>query len=144
MPTLHFLQNSYKFVQEPQILQICYNVEHFLQDSDNIFAKIAFFRNKFLQKMRCYFHQNLKNHQITSNNCHSYRLQCRRLPQGTSKTVKIVNFDQEEVTCNFTPKVTITYSGNPPPTNNALIYTNAKPAHPHMSSSSNYDSMGNS
>ena len=40
---LHFLQESYKFVQESQILQICYNVEHFLQDSDNIFAKNAFF-----------------------------------------------------------------------------------------------------
>ena len=52
LPTLLFLQESYKFVQEPQILQICYNVEHFLQDSDNIFAKIAFFRNKFLQKIQ--------------------------------------------------------------------------------------------
>ena len=41
--TLHFLQESYKFVQESQTLQICYNVEHFLQDSDNIFAKNAFF-----------------------------------------------------------------------------------------------------
>ena len=41
--TLHFLQESYKFVQESQISQICYNVEHFLQDSDNIFAKNAFF-----------------------------------------------------------------------------------------------------
>ena len=40
---LHFLQESYKFVQESQILQICYNVEHFLQDSDNIFAKNGFF-----------------------------------------------------------------------------------------------------
>ena len=40
---LHFLQESYKFVQESHILQICYNVEHFLQDSDNIFAKNAFF-----------------------------------------------------------------------------------------------------
>ena len=35
---LHFLQESYKFVQESQNLQICYNVEHFLQDSDNISA----------------------------------------------------------------------------------------------------------
>ena len=48
---LHFLQESHKFVQELQILQICYHVEHFLQDSDNIFAKNAFFRKKFLQKM---------------------------------------------------------------------------------------------
>ena len=44
LPTLNFLQEPYKFVQESQILQICYNVEHFLQDSDNIFAKIAFLR----------------------------------------------------------------------------------------------------
>ena len=44
LSTLHFLQESYKFVQESQTLQICYNVEHFLQDSDNIFAKNAFLR----------------------------------------------------------------------------------------------------
>ena len=43
MSTLHFLQEPDKFVQESQILQICYNVDHFLQDSDNIFAKNAFF-----------------------------------------------------------------------------------------------------
>ena len=43
LPTLHFLQEAYKFVQELQILQICYNVEHFLQH----------FCKKFLQKMRC-------------------------------------------------------------------------------------------
>ena len=53
LPTLHFLQESYKFVQESQILQICYNVENFVQDSDNISTKIAFFRKKFSQKMRC-------------------------------------------------------------------------------------------
>ena len=41
--TLHFLQESYKFIQESQTLQICYNVEHFLQDSDNTIAKNAFF-----------------------------------------------------------------------------------------------------
>ena len=50
--TLHFLQESYKFIQESQILQICYNVEHFIQDSANNFAKNAFFSlKKFLQKM---------------------------------------------------------------------------------------------
>ena len=43
-PTFHFLQESYKLVQESQTLQICYNVEHFLEYSDNIFAKIAFLR----------------------------------------------------------------------------------------------------
>ena len=56
----------------------------------------------------------------------------------------MVNFDQVKVTCNFTPKVTITYSGNPPQNNNALIYTNAKPAHPYLYSSLNYDLMGDS
>ena len=49
--TLHFLQESYKFVHESQIFQVCYNVEHFLKDSDNVFEKKAFFCKKFLQKM---------------------------------------------------------------------------------------------
>ena len=53
LSTLHFLQESYKFVQESQILQICFNIEHFLQDSDNIFAKTSFFHKKILQKTRC-------------------------------------------------------------------------------------------
>ena len=33
---MHFLHESYKFVQESQILQVSHNVEHFLQESDNI------------------------------------------------------------------------------------------------------------
>ena len=45
------------------------------------------------------------------------------------RRLKIVNFDQEEFKYNSTLIVTITYSGNPPPNNNALVYTNAKPAH---------------
>ena len=40
---MHFLQEFYKFVQESQILQVCYNVEHFGQDSDNIFGKSCIF-----------------------------------------------------------------------------------------------------
>ena len=43
---MHFLQESYKFAQDFQILQICYNFEHFLQESDNIFAKFASIRKK--------------------------------------------------------------------------------------------------
>ena len=50
---MHFLQESYEFVRKTQILQICYSVEHFLQESDNIFAKFASICKKFLQKMRC-------------------------------------------------------------------------------------------
>ena len=42
LQTLHFLQESYKFVQESQILRICYSVEHFLQHFDNISAKLHF------------------------------------------------------------------------------------------------------
>ena len=41
-----------------------------------------------------------------------------KLPQDTSKRVKMV------IRCNFTPKVTITYSGNPPP-NSKLHRCNA-------------------
>ena len=41
-------------VQESQIFQVCYNVEYFLQESDNIFAKFA-----FICKKLCYFDQKL-------------------------------------------------------------------------------------
>ena len=44
---MHFLQESYKFVQESQFLHLV------SQDSDNIFAKFASIRKKFLQKIRC-------------------------------------------------------------------------------------------
>ena len=44
---MHFLQESHKFVQESQIPQNCYNVEHFLQKSDNILTKLAYIRKKF-------------------------------------------------------------------------------------------------
>ena len=57
MPTLHFLEKSYKFVQELPFLQICYNVEHFLEDSDNFFAKIA---EKKTKNVMCYFDQKFK------------------------------------------------------------------------------------
>ena len=87
LPTLHSLQESYKIVQKPQILQICYNVEHFLQESDNIFA------NKFLQKMRCVFRPESQK----SANCQKQQPQLpftmHRLSQGPSKKVKMVNFD---------------------------------------------------
>ena len=68
----------------------------------------------------------------------------RKRFKSTNPPTKLVKFDQEEFTCTFTSKVTITYSSNPPPTNNALVYTNAKPKHPYLSSSSSYDSIGNS
>ena len=51
-PTLHFLQEFHTFMQESQILQSCYNVEHFLQDSDNISAKIPFCVRSLYKK--CY------------------------------------------------------------------------------------------
>ena len=50
---MHFLLESYEFVQKSQILQVCYNVERFLQESDNIFAKFVSICKKFLQKIRC-------------------------------------------------------------------------------------------
>ena len=50
---MHFLQESYEFVRNTQFLQACCSVEHFLQESDNIFAKFASICKKLLQKMRC-------------------------------------------------------------------------------------------
>ena len=87
--------------------------------------KLHFFRNKFLQKIQSDI--STKNSKIIKYQQQQPHLPftMHRLPQDHRKMIKIVNFDQEEFTCNFTlpPKVTITYSGNPPPTNNALIYT---------------------
>ena len=53
LPIIHFLKESHKFVKESQILQVCYNVEHYLQELDNVFAKFASICKKFLQKKRC-------------------------------------------------------------------------------------------
>ena len=81
LSTLHSLQAPYKFVQESQILQICYNVDHFLQDSVNIFAKNAFFSQEVLTKnVMCYFNKNFKNHQTTSNSCRLQCTNCTRIP----------------------------------------------------------------
>ena len=45
---MHFLQESYEFVRKTQILQVCYSVEHFLQDSDNILQNLHLFvRNSY-------------------------------------------------------------------------------------------------
>ena len=121
LPTLHFLQESYKIVQEPQILQICYNVEYFLQEI-TFLQKLHFFRNEFLQKCDVLFRPKIQKSLNYQHQQPHLPLTMHRLPQGPSKTVKMVNFDQEEFTCNLTPKVTKPYSGNPQPTNNALIY----------------------
>ena len=105
MPTLLFLQESYKFVQETQILQICYNVEHFLQDSDNIFAKIAFFFViNFYKNYDVIFRPKIQKSSNYQQQQPHLPFTMQRLPQDPRKMVKIVNFDQEEFTCNFTPK----------------------------------------
>ena len=57
---MHFLQESYKFLQESQLLKICYNVERFLQESYNILTKFAYIRKKFLQKIRVKSTKNSK------------------------------------------------------------------------------------
>ena len=42
-----------------------------------------------------------------------------KLSQDPSKRVHIVNFEQEEYTCNFTPKITTTYSSYETPDKNS-------------------------
>ena len=106
MSTLHFLQEPYQFVQESQTLQICYNVDHFLQDSDNIFAKNACFSQEVLTK-KCDVLSRPK-FQKSSN----YQQQQPLLPftihklyQDPSKRVQFVNFEQEEFTCILPQKL---------------------------------------
>ena len=55
LPTLHFLQESYKFVRESQFLQDWYIALYFLQDFCKNFAKFAYFIQKFLQNLRFSF-----------------------------------------------------------------------------------------
>ena len=61
LPIIHFLQDSYKFVQESRILQKCYNVEHFLQESDNIFAKFAPHCKNSYKKCDVYFRPKIRS-----------------------------------------------------------------------------------
>ena len=82
------------------------NVEHLLQESDNILTKFAFIRKNFFTKnLMCYFDQKFNNYQQQKPHL---PFTMHRLPQGPSKRVKMGIFDQEKFTCNFTTKVTIT------------------------------------
>ena len=104
---MHFLQEFYKFVHKSPILQICYNVEHFLEDSVEIYKKCdVLFRPKF-QKSSNYQQQQQQ-----------LPFTMHKLSQDLSKRVQIVNFEQE-FTCKFTPKITIMYSSYETPDKNS-------------------------
>ena len=127
------LQNSSEilvnFAFLARILQVCtrianfanfYNVEHFLQDSDNIFAKNCIFlvRNSY-KKCDVLFRPK---HQKSSN----YQQQQPQLPftmhklsQDPSKRLQIVNLEQEDFTCIFTSEITISYSSYETPDKNS-------------------------
>ena len=114
------LQNSAKILTNDafftRILHVCtkiaifanlLNVEHLSQESDIIFTKFASICKHvfFTKNLMCYFDQKFNNYQQQQPHL---PFTMHRLPQGPSKRVKMVNFDQEKFTCNFTPKVTIT------------------------------------
>ena len=65
---MHFLQESYEFVRKSQILQVCYSVEHFLQESDNIFAKFVSICKKFLQNCDVLFRPKIRSRFSFLNN----------------------------------------------------------------------------
>ena len=114
-----FLQESYKFVQESQILQICYNVEHFLQDSDNIFAKNAFLVRDSYKKCDVLIRPKLQKSSNYQQQQPQLPFTMQKLSQDPSKRLQIVNFEQEDFTCNFTPEITITYSSYGTPDKNS-------------------------
>ena len=118
--TLHFLQESYKFAQESQTLQNCYNVEHFLQDSDNIFAKNAFFlvRSSY-KKCDVLFRPKLQKSSNYQQQLPQMPFTMHKLSQDPSKRLQIVKFEQEDSSCNFTPEITITYSSYETPDKNS-------------------------
>ena len=118
MSTLHFLQESYKFVQESQILQVCYNVDHFLQDSDDIFAKMHFFARSSYKKCDVLFRPQFQKSSNYQQQQPQLPFTMHKLSQNPSNRVQIVNFEQEEFTCNFTPKIIIMYSSYETPDKN--------------------------
>ena len=87
------------FAPESQTLQICYNVEHFLQDSDNIFAKNAFFlvRNSY-EKCDVLSRPKFQKSSNYQQKQPQLPFTMHKLSQETSKRVQIVNFEQEDFT----------------------------------------------
>ena len=78
---MHFLQEFANLL----------NVEHLFQESDNILTKFAFIRRNFFLNMMCYIDQKFNNYQQQQPHL---PFTMHRLPQGPSKRVKMVNFDQ--------------------------------------------------
>ena len=66
----------------------------------------------------CYFHQNFKNHQTTSNNSHSCHLQCTNRPRIPAKGSKLLILRKENLHAIY-PKITITYSSYETPDKNS-------------------------
>ena len=116
---MHFLQESYKFVQESQTLQICYNVEHFLEDSDNISAKNAFLVRNSYKKCDVLFRPKFQKSSNYQQQQPQLPFTLHQLSQDPSKRVQIVNFEQKDFTCNFTPEIPITYSSYETPDKNS-------------------------
>ena len=119
LSNLHFSQESYKFVQESQTLQICYNVEHFVQDSDTIFAKNAFLTRNSYKKCDVLFRPKFQKSSNYQQQQPQLPFTMYKLSQDPSKKVRNVNFEQEDFTCNLTPKITITYSSYETPDKNS-------------------------
>ena len=76
-----------------------------------------FFREILTKNVMCYFDQNFKNHQVaTTATVAVYNAQT--VP-GSQQRAQIVNFELEEFTCNFTPKITMKYTSYETPDKNS-------------------------
>ena len=81
---MHCLQESYKFVHESQILQVCYNVEHFLQKSDNILTLVK----KSYKKCYVLFRPKTQKSSNYQQQQPHLPFTMHRLPQDPSKEIR--------------------------------------------------------
>ena len=67
----------------------------------------------------CHFDQNFKNHQTTSNNSHSCRLQWKNCPRIPAKGFKLLILSKKTLHAILPQKITITYSSYETPDKNS-------------------------
>ena len=117
--TLHFLQESYKLYKNRKfcnfvtISNISYKILIICLQKNAFFVRNSYkkcdvlFRPKF---------QKSSNYQPQQP---QLPFTMHKLSQDPSKRLQIVNFEQEDFTCNFTPEITITYSSYKTPDKNS-------------------------
>ena len=117
--TLHFLQESYKFVQESQFCKFVTMSNISYKILITFCKKRIFFVRNSSKKCDVLFRPKFQKSSNYRQQQPQLSFTMHKLSQDPSKRVQIVNFEQKEFTCNFTPKTTTTYSSYETPDKNS-------------------------